>query len=96
MVKCNSMPMIAVIAVLMLVCAKCTQAAFSDCYNECVEGCPILGKRRARCIADCIFQCKAKQANSCNVHCTTNRCTRFGKDANKVEACFNVCDQSSC
>ncbi|KAG6422291.1 hypothetical protein SASPL_118857 [Salvia splendens] len=76
----------------MLVCAQCTQAAFSDCYGECVEGCPIFGKRRARCIADCIFNCKAKPANSCNVDCTTNRCTGFGKGyAHAASVCYNNC-----
>ncbi|KAL1565100.1 hypothetical protein AAHA92_07361 [Salvia divinorum] len=76
MLECNSMRRVAVIAVLMLICAGYAHAAFdSNCYSTCRVPCQSLsGAKFAACIINCLGKCSGKLANSCNLQCATDRC----------------------
>lgn len=78
MLGCNSMRKVAVIAVLMLICAGCAQASFSDCYRNCYSNCHVATKEVIACATKCTFKCIGKSTNSCNVRCAAERCSRFG------------------
>ncbi|GLT44806.1 hypothetical protein SLA2020_186830 [Shorea laevis] len=95
-------PSTVIVVALMLIFAGYATAQFSRiCYDNCVKNCRDPNTRDA-CVHDCIRKCippnpsNANDVYYCNVGCSLDQCTQFGKDVKKVGSCVGNCFRNFC